>query len=215
MKQRILAFFCILILVVPMTAMAADQKMAVAHCKEYVTLRKAASSKSAAVIRIPLGGQVTVLDNAKNGYVKVRYCDRTGYLSRKYLEPYQEPSYTPRTPSSGYPVYYGNYGTAKYIEGRTVVVAIFADDATTSWNFNKKADQRMRLRNRFNLSVACAWLTEQTRRYRPNPGGFVWDWTEHGDLYFTHAFQEDIVHGFSNPSVKTAFNSYIHENIPT
>ncbi|MBQ6232046.1 MAG: SH3 domain-containing protein [Clostridia bacterium] len=214
MKTRILSLLFALLLLISASALADGSRAVIANCKEYVTLRKSASSNAKSEIRMPLGEQVTVLEK-KNGWAKVQYFDRTGYVPEKYLTPWQETAYTPRKSVSGHPVYCGNYGTAKHIEGRTVVVAIFADDATTSWNFNREADQHTRLRNRFNLSVACTWLTEQARRYRPNPGGFVWDWREHGDLYYTHAFTEDIVHGFGNPSINTAFNSYIHENIPT
>ena len=174
--KRFAVLLCILLLMLSAAALAAEERMVVANCKEYVTLRKSDSSKAASVIRIPLGEQVTVLGSAKNGCVKVQYFDRTGYLPSKYLEPYKETAYTPQKSASGYPIYCGNYGTAKHIEGRTVVVAIFADDATTSWNFNKEADRHQQLRNRFFLSVGCTWLTEQTRRYRANPGGFVWDW---------------------------------------
>ena len=213
--KRFAVLLCILLLMLSAAALAAEERMVVANCKEYVTLRKSDSSKAASVIRIPLGEQVTVLGSAKNGCVKVQYFDRTGYLPSKYLEPYKETAYTPQKSASGYPIYCGNYGTAKHIEGRTVVVAIFADDATTSWNFNKEADRHQQLRNRFFLSVGCTWLTEQTRRYRANPGGFVWDWQEHGDLYYTHAFTEDIVHGFNNRQVANAIIGYIDQNIPT
>ena len=214
------AFFLTVLLVllcavVSAFALSAGSKAVVTNCKEYVVLRKSNSGSSKKIIRVPLGEQVTVLELTKNGFAKVQYFDRTGYIQKKYLDDWRETNYTPRTKNdSGYPVYCGNYGTAKHIEGRTVVVAIFADDAKTSWNFNKEADQKLRLRNRFNLSVACTWLTEQVRRWKPNPGGFVWDWYENPDLYYTHAFSEDIVHGFSDRNVTAAVRGYIHENIP-
>ncbi len=197
-------------------AVSQGDRAVIAHCSEYVTLRQSNSKNAAASIRIPLGETVMVLGFAANGFAQVQYFDRTGYVLEDYLEPWREPAYSAQTKTvSGYPVYCGNWGTAKHIEGRTVVVAIFADDATTSWDFNRDADARMRLRNRFNLSVACAWLTEQARRWGAEPGGFVWDWREYGDLYYAHAFSEDIVHGYSSPEVRTAFNEYIHNSIPT
>ena len=215
MKLRILSLFFILLLLIPAFAFADGSRAVIANCKEYVTLRKSASSKAAGEIRMPLGEQVTVLERMKNGWAKVRYFDRTGYVPDKYLAPWKETAYTPRKSASGYPVYCGNYGTAKHIEDRTVVVAIFADDATTHWDLSKTADQKLQLRNRFNLSVGCTWLTEQTRRYRSDPGGFVWDWLEHSDLYYTHTFTEDIIHGANNRQVTNAIVGYIHENIPS
>ena len=195
-------------------AVAAAESRVIVNCKQYVSLRKSNSSNAKQDIRIPKGMQVTVLEHVSGGYAKVQYFDRTGYIPEKYLGEEQASVYTPRV-SDKNPVYCGNYGTAKYIEGRTVVVSIFADDATTAWDFNNETDKHMRLRNRFNLSIACTWLTKQTKRWKPNPGGFIWDWRENSDLYYIHAFSEDIVHGSGNPKVRAAFNNYIHQSIPT
>ena len=201
-----------------LAGISSGDRAVIAHCSDYVTLRASPSKGAAASIRIPLGGQVSILGFAQNGFAQVQYFDRTGYVLEDYLEPYEEnTAYVPRTETvSSHPVYCGNYGTAKRIEGRTVVVSIFADDMTTSWDFNENADMKLRLRTRFNLSVAVTWLTEQARKWGAEPGGFVWDWREHGDLYYEHAFSEDIVHSFSDfNTAQAAFNSYIHENIPT
>ena len=219
--KKLLCLLLAVLLLLSAPAMAeitSGNDAVIAHCSEYVTLRQSPSKDAAASIRIPLGERVEILGFTQNGFVQVQYFDRTGYVLEDYLEPYEEnTAYVPQTQTvSGYSIFCGNYGTAKHIEGRTVVVSIFANDATTSWNFNENADMKLRLRTRFNLSVAVTWLTEQTRRYRSNPGGFVWDWREHGDLYYETSFAEDVVHGVGDSgTVQAAINSYIHENIPT
>ena len=200
----------------PARAVAPEDRAVVCRCSEYITLRETASKQARALIRVPLGAEVEILAFADNGFVKVRYFDKVGYVLEDYLDPWEESAYVPRTQSaSGHNVYCGNWGTAKRIEGRTVVVSIFANDATTRWNFDNDHDSWLRLRTRFNLSLACAWLTEQTRVYRANPGGFVWDWREHGDLYFEHTFSEDIVHGRGDQDVVGAITGFIHNSVPT
>ena len=199
-------------------SLSPGDRAVVSHCNEYVSLRESNSTSASVNIRIPLGEEVTILEMVSGGFAKVQYFDRSGYVMTDYLEPWEDTLYHPRTETvSGHSVYCGNYGTAKYIDGRTVVVAIFADDAGTSWNFQNNADAKMRLRNRFNLSIACTWLTEQSKRWGASPGGFVWDWRTFDDLYYTHSFEEDIVHGADQDysAVRAALNSYIHNYIPT
>ena len=190
---------------------AAEERAVISNCSEYVTLRKSNSTSSAKVIRIPLGMEVSVVGHTSNGFAKVQYSNCTGYVLEEYLKPWKKTQYSPKTKSkSGNLVYCGNHGTAKRIEGRTVLVAIYANDKTTSWNFNKQADINQRLRNRFNMNIAQTWLTEQTKRWKSNPGGFVWDWRSNGDLYYEHTFSEDIIKtgGYS------AIKEFIHKNIP-
>ena len=216
--KRLISFILALILILPPAALAYTEgdRLVVANCSEYVTLRTGPSKGAAKSIRIPPGRDVTYLGDGGNGFAYVQYADRKGYVLEEYLEPYSEPWHTARTQTpSGHPVYCGNHGTAKYIWDRTVVVAIYADDATTHWDFSREADTRQRLRNRFNMGVACAWLTQQARRYHGDCGGFVWNWYEHGDLYYTHAFTQDIVHGMGGSDAVNAIVGYIHENVPT
>ena len=190
----------------------AQSRAVVAHCNEYITLRKTNSTNADAITRIPLGEEVTVLSYTSNGFAKVQYFAYTGFVLDKYLEPWKETNYKPLTKTkSGYPVYCGNYGTAKRIERRTVVVAIYANDATTSWNFKREADIDQRLINRKNMSIACTWLTEQARRYKSDPGGFAWDWRDEKGLYYEHTFSEDILKGEGQAAIR----KYINSSIPT
>lgn len=41
------------------------------------------------------------------------------------------------------------------------------------------------------MSIACAWLTEQARRYKSDPGSFAWDWRDEKGLYYEHTFSEE------------------------
>ena len=61
------------------------------------------------------------------------------------------------------------------------------------------------------MSIACAWLTEQTRRYKSNPGGFAWDWRDEKGLYYEHTFSEDILRGEGQAAIR----KYINSSIPT
>ena len=76
--------------------------------------------------------------------------------------------------------YYGQHGTAKHIDGRTVVVSIFADDAATSWNFPLSgAESELYRKIHRRLGIGLEWLEQQTMRYGVG-SGFVWDYDEVG-----------------------------------
>ena len=71
--------------------------------------------------------------------------------------------------------YYGQHGTAKHIDGRTVVVSIFADDAATSWNFPLSgAESELYRKIHRRLGIGLEWLEQQTMRYGVG-SGFVAD----------------------------------------
>ena len=61
MKTRILSLLFALLLLISASALADGSRAVIANCKEYVTLRKSASSNAKSEIRMPLGEQVTVL----------------------------------------------------------------------------------------------------------------------------------------------------------
>lgn len=60
--------------------------MCVANCKEYITLREEPSTKAEALDRIPLGAELTWIDDAGNDFAKVSYGGQVGYALTKYLE---------------------------------------------------------------------------------------------------------------------------------
>lgn len=57
----------------------------VGNCNEYITLRQDPSVNAASLSRIPLGANVTVISEAENGFMCVRYLGQTGYVLSGYL----------------------------------------------------------------------------------------------------------------------------------
>ena len=67
-------------------------RLKVAHCKEYVTLREEPSSESAALDRVPLNSEVTWLYQDFDGFSYVLFDGQPGYMASRYLEPLPEES---------------------------------------------------------------------------------------------------------------------------
>lgn len=59
--------------------------LTVINCKKSVTLRKAPSTDSKKLAAIPLGETVRYLSEAENGFIKVEYNGKTGYVMGTYL----------------------------------------------------------------------------------------------------------------------------------
>ena len=65
-----------------------------------------------------------------------------------------------------YPKYCGQYGSAKYIGGRTLIVEIYANDAHTTWDTMERAEfQEAIAENKSKLTIGLRWLEEQVARY--------------------------------------------------
>lgn len=61
-------------------------RLLVAYCNEYITLREEASSQSKALAKIPLGEEVMWLFQSYNGFSYVYYDGKLGFVASKYLE---------------------------------------------------------------------------------------------------------------------------------
>lgn len=85
------------------------------------------------------------------------------------------------------PADYSHLGSATTLTEKTVIVSIFANDSTTSWDFGLKADQDMANTMHKHLGNAVKWISKQCKPYGVTVE-FVYDWKEHTDLYFTHDF---------------------------
>ena len=112
--------------------------------------------------------------------------------------------------------YYGQHGTAKFIGGRTVVVSIFADDATTSWDFPLSGErQKLYFTIRDRMGIGLEWLEEQTRRYGVK-SEFIWDFDKYdaadGLCHFAQ-FDEDLIRDGWDGYL--AVWNYIRDNIDT
>jgi hypothetical protein len=86
-------------------------------------------------------------------------------------------------------LYGGKYGTADTIMGRTLVVSIYTDDATTSWNPLNKIDQYNMDDSLNNLKIATDWLEEQVSKYNKN-AKFIYDWRKYPDLKYNAKFSD-------------------------
>lgn len=59
--------------------------MTVVNCKEWVTLRSSASTSASSLEHVPLGASVEYVGAADNGFTKVKYNGKTGYILSQYL----------------------------------------------------------------------------------------------------------------------------------
>ena len=85
--KRILAFVAAMMLLCAGGALAEiGDRLEVAHCNEYITLREWPDTSAAALDRIPLGDTVDEISDAENGFLCVSYRGQTGYALEKYLE---------------------------------------------------------------------------------------------------------------------------------
>ena len=72
-------------------------------------------------------------------------------------------------------------GSAKVLDGKTVVISIFADDYLSSWDFENEEDIATRDTTLENLGIALDFLSENSRKWGKN-AEFVYDWKENSDL---------------------------------
>ena len=67
-------------------------KMSVANCSSWVSLRSEPSTSSARLSEVPLGATVSNCDTAANGFIKCEYSGETGYILASYLDQWLEPN---------------------------------------------------------------------------------------------------------------------------
>lgn len=86
-------------------------------------------------------------------------------------------------------LYGGRHGTADTIIGRTLIVSIYTDDATTSWNLLNEIDQYNMDDSLNNLKIATNWLEEQVSKYNKK-AQFIYDWKKYPDLKYNVKFSD-------------------------
>lgn len=104
----------------------------------------------------------------------------------------------------------GELGSAKKLDGTTVVVSVFADDANTSWATEGTEDGFTKQDTLEYMDIATTWLEEQCAAYGAD-AEFIYDWEEHPDLYYTTVFSEDM--GDENDIVYFAQQDYVNTAI--
>ena len=86
-------------------------------------------------------------------------------------------------------LYGGRNGTADTIIGRTLIVSIYTDDATTSWNLLNESDQYNMDDSLNNLKIATNWLEKQVSKYNKK-AKFIYDWKKYPDLKYNTKFSD-------------------------
>lgn len=102
----------------------------------------------------------------------------------------------------------GRLGSAKELDGTTVIVSIFADDGYTTWD----GDDENKYDTLVYLGVATDWLTESCAKYGTD-ARFIYDWEANSDLYFEGSFDYDMTNDSDNEYY--AVMDYVEENIPS
>lgn len=103
---------------------------------------------------------------------------------------------------------WSNLGSAKELNGTTVIVSIYADDTNTSWGSNNpEINDTLKY-----LGVACKWLEKQCANYGVT-SKFVYDWSQDSDLYYTTTFPTDMTAESDEPYDLQM--EYVDKNIDT
>ena len=83
-------------------------------------------------------------------------------------------------------------GTAGSINGKTVILSIFADDTESAWDFEKEEDLDRYWDCRYRLADAVYYLQTRVEEYGGN-AEFIYDWQEDPSLAWTVHFDEKLV----------------------
>jgi len=111
--------------------------------------------------------------------------------------------------------YNGKYGSSGPLEGNIAVVSIFANDLTTSWNFDNSEDTELMQRAYYNLQLATDYLENNCKKYGKEVN-FIYDWNEHQELFYM--LDTDLDHSIANSDAYTYWASareILLQNIPT
>ena len=136
--------------------------------------------------------EITSFDESETEVINDEYDDYSDYEYEDYF----------------CPEYSGEYGTAGKLEGKTVIVSIFANDNVTSWDLEE--DRNTMDECLFYLNTAADWITENAARYGSEVS-FVCDWKENPDLFYTADFDETLVR-FDSTMYNTQ-SDYVEMNI--
>ena len=85
-----------------------------------------------------------------------------------------------------------NLGSAGTIDGRTLIISIFADDSTTSWNYESEEDVDIMKDTIKNLRISTTYLAEQVAHYGKS-ASFIFDWEQYEDIGIVTSFSEQLV----------------------
>lgn len=106
------------------------------------------------------------------------------------------------------------FGSARHIDGRTLIISIYSDDPTNSWDYTYDVDNETIEQTLYYLGIATDWISEQVSYYGAN-AEFIYDWKAAPDLKYEATFdieleKDDYTY---TESVYPAQRSYLYENI--
>ena len=115
-----------------------------------------------------------------------------------------------------YAKHFGQHGSAKFIGGKTVIVAIFADDRTCSWSYPLSGKQ-LTLYNKIcsRFKIGLEWLEKQVASYNVS-ADFVWDFSfdqSEYSLCYKAGIDEKLTAMDNRRNVYQAIRSFILENV--
>ena len=101
-------------------------------------------------------------------------------------------------------------GSADTIDGTTLIVSIFANDQTTSFNYSDKEDINTINDCLDNLRIASAYLENEIKKYGVE-SKFIYNFNENSDLLYKASFRDNLV--IETSEKYSIQNAYIKENI--
>ncbi|MBR5090351.1 MAG: hypothetical protein IK093_13060 [Ruminiclostridium sp.] len=88
---------------------------------------------------------------------------------------------------------YNDLGSAKYLDGKTAWVSIFASDASGTWDFSRKEDCELRDTMLSYYPIAAAWISEQAQKYGKTPEFVYAESSDDALLYCEAEFSEELL----------------------
>lgn len=112
----------------------------------------------------------------------------------------------PAASASGYSDY---YGSCKKLSDRTIIISVFASDASTKWDWKKQADYTQYKETHRRLGIAVEWIRKQAKASGVNTD-LLWDFNNTPYLYAEASFKENMQRITS--SVYDIYQKWIDEN---
>ena len=94
-------------------------------------------------------------------------------------------------------LYSGRNGTADTIEGKTIIISIYANDEIVTWNNDLESDKNKIDDTLNNLKLATDYLTKEVSKYNKT-AAFTYDWKKYSDLKYEATFKDNIVDNYND-----------------
>ena len=102
-------------------------------------------------------------------------------------------------------------GTADALEGKIVVMSVFLNDNTTSWNFESGEDLEAVKKLSGNMGLAMDWIKEQGKKYGKDIE-FIYNWDTDNELFYAIDIDCDFSKGEAHyAEVKTLIDENLRE----